>query len=283
MSYWSRNPAIVRKFNPNHDEKGQFASGSGLGGYSSQASLNGDTIVTANVDDAVKALSENRKVELTSVHEVSTLMDKLRDIAKQAIQDGAKAQTYNLCNVSVAGTNLFCAGNKGVNRINMPQLKGKPLPGTPADTRARDVRGEVDVGSGFRKNLEDAGFQVTDDIEKASYLKATQNELNGVKVAQIAKAYDEGKLAREPLFVSKDNYIVDGHHRWAAMVAADSESGSLGHITVPIERVDDDIIDILGRANKYAAEQGIPQSSADDKIKKFAMGPGLYDDCCRVL
>lgn len=278
MSYWSRNPALVRKFNPNHDEKGQFASGTGIGiagKYSKDSHLNGDTLVTSNVDDAVTALAGNEKVELTSIRQVSTLMDKLRDIAKQAIKDGTKAQTYNLCNVSVAGTNLFCAGNKGINRVNMPQLKGKPVAGSLADKMPRDVRGEVDVGPGFRENLENAGFQVSDDIEKASYLKATQNELNGVKVAGIAKAYDEGKLAREPLFVSKDNYIVDGHHRWAAMVAADSESGSLGHITVPVERVDDNIIDILGRANKYAADQGIPQSSADDKVKKDACGCGV--------
>lgn len=278
MSYWSRNPALVRKFNPNHDEKGQFASGTGIGiagKYSKDSHLNGDTLVTSNVDDAVTALAGNEKVELTSIRQVSTLMDKLRDIAKQAIKDGTKAQTYNLCNVSVAGTNLFCAGNKGINRVNMPQLKGKPVAGSLADKMPRDSRGEVDVGPGFRENLENAGFQVSDDIEKASYLKATQNELNGVKVAGIAKAYDEGKLAREPLFVSKDNYIVDGHHRWAAMVAADSESGSLGHITVPVERVDDNIIDILGRANKYAADQGIPQSSADDKVKKDACGCGV--------
>ena len=44
-------------------------------------------------------------------------------------------------------------------------------------------------------------------------LKPAQNEINGDAVADIIK---EGKVFTNPLVVSEDNYIVDGHHRWAA-------------------------------------------------------------------
>ena len=248
MSYWTR--WRIAKFNPNHDEKGRFTTGGGV-----------DRTDDAAV--ALKDLSENKRVQLGQFREVNTLMEDLRNAAKEAIKDGTKAKIYNLCNVSVAGTNLFCHGSKGINRLDMPQLKGKPIPGSPADHMPKDVRGEVDISDGFKQYLRNSGLTVTPEVEGAAYLKATQNELNGVKVAQIAQAIDQHKLDNAPLFVSRDNYIVDGHHRWAAMVGVDSESGKLGTYTVPVERVDDDIVDLLDRAKKYAASQGIPQTSLD--------------------
>ena len=44
-------------------------------------------------------------------------------------------------------------------------------------------------------------------------LKPSQNEINGEIVDKIIKTK---KKHNNPLVVSEDNYIVDGHHRWAA-------------------------------------------------------------------
>ena len=41
------------------------------------------------------------------------------------IAKGGKAPNFNLCNVSVTGSNLFCAESKGIPRIQMPQLDDK--------------------------------------------------------------------------------------------------------------------------------------------------------------
>jgi hypothetical protein len=271
--------STVLKFNPYHDKKdGRFTTGSGGGsgveGYSSNARLKGDTIITTNVEDAVRALSEGRKVQLDTPRKISTLLDRLRAIAAEAIAAGEKAKTYNLCQVSVPGTNLFCTESKGIPRVDMPQLKGIPLPGTAAAKLTPDVRGEVDLSAAFRQHLEDLGFEIEDSTEAASYLKASQNELNGAKVAGIAQAIRDNKLADERLFVSEDNYIVDGHHRWAAMVGVDAEDGHLGDKTMPIARVKVPIIELLALANTFASENGIPQSSVGDKVKK-----GECDGC----
>jgi hypothetical protein len=252
--------------------KGKGGAAGGLEGYSDRAKLVKGTIVTDNVEDAARALFENRKVQLDSARKVSVLLDKLNAMAKDAISKGEKAGLYNLCNVTVPGTSLFCAESKGIPRIEMPQLKFVPTPGTPAAKLTPDARGEVDVSAGFRQHLADLGFKITDETEKAAYMKASQNELNGAKVAGIAQAIRDKKLADERLFVSQDNYIVDGHHRWAAMVGVDSDDGHLGDLTLPVARVEIGIIELLALANTYAKAQGAPQMGADDKAKKVQKG-----------
>ena len=66
----------------------------------------------------------------------------------------------------------------------------------------------------------------------------------------------------EPLFVSRDNYIVDGHHRWAALVGLDAEDNRLGNDkTISVIRVEGmDIIELIFWANKFTEEMGIPRA-----------------------
>ena len=268
----------VYKYNPNHQpagspggKGGQFAPGKGKGkgsnlgeaqkqGYSSKAYFDADGVLhTNNVEDAVKALHEKKKVVLDQPKTVSTLLDKLAAIAQEAAAKGQKAGDYDLCNVSVKGTNLFCAETRGIPRVKMPQLKGVPVKGSKADKLPRDVRGEVDISGEFRKYLESKHTKVEDALERADFLKASQNELNGTKVAGIMKAYQEGKLADERIFVSHDNYVVDGHHRWAAVVGADLSDNQGGKLKVKVARINMPIIQLLAEAKKFANEWGLPQ------------------------
>jgi len=270
----------VLKFNPNHypagtsgGKGGQFApsknkAGGGAKeakprssfGYSSKTRIKNGVVYTSDVLDAVKALHEGKKVQLRSVKQVSTLLDKLAAIAQEAIAAGKKAKTYDLCQVTVKGSNLFCAQSKNIPRIEMPQLKGFPVKGSMADKLPRDERGEVDLSAAFREHLEKKlKVKIEDTTEKAAYMKASQNELNGVKVSGIAGAIRNNKLADERIFISKDNYVVDGHHRWAAMVGVDSDDGKLGDLTLPVARVDMDIIELLKEANDFAERNGLPR------------------------
>ena len=232
-------------------------------GYTSNAYIDNKGVIhTDNVNDAARALFEDRKVELNQPEQVSVLLKELAQYGREAELRGEKARNYNLCNVSVQGTNLFCADSMGVPRVQMPQLKGIPMEGSRAASFPPDKRGEVDVTDQFKAHLEGKGIKVEYLSLRADYLKATQNELNGVKTGQIAQAIRENKLDKQILFVSKDNYIVDGHHRWAATVAVDFDDNRSGDLKMDVGRIDMPIIDILNEAKDFAKDWGIPQVSA---------------------
>jgi hypothetical protein len=61
----------------------------------------------------------------------------------------------------------------------------------------------------------------------AQILKATQSELNGGKVGGMANAIAACKteILGRSIFESKDNYVLDGHHRWAAGVGVEYANG----------------------------------------------------------
>jgi hypothetical protein len=230
-----------------------------------------DPVKTNSVEDAAAALGEGKYVELDQPKRASTLLDKLATLTREAKEKGEKAKPINLCNVTVPGTNLFCVESKGIPRIKMPQFKAaNPLAGSVADGLERDERGEVDLQPAFRKHLEDQGVKVENAKEKASFLKASQNELNGAKVAGIAKALQEGVEMRGAIFVSSDNYIVDGHHRWAAIVGNDLADGVAGDLDMEIDRIDIPIIELLDLANKFAVENGLPAQGVDETTEPKA-------------
>ena len=191
---------------------------------------------TTSVVDAARALYDGQKVDLNQPREVATLVDHLGQVAKHMIAMGDAAPNFNLCNVSVDNTNIFCAVSEGIPRINMPQLPPNLHP--------------------FLSFLGEKGIGFQPAMEKAGYLRATQNELIGAKVAAIAKALqniDPRKL--DPLVVSKDNYIVDGHHRWAAEVAISAEQGNFDR-PLEIYRVNSDILTLLKLANDFTGGKG---------------------------
>lgn len=218
-------------------------------------------IHTTDVNEAAKLLGEGKHVELAQPRMVSTLLDKLKRLTDDAVAKGDKAPIYNLCGVSVKGSNLFCAQSKGVPRVEMPQLTGKAVPGSEADKMPRDKRDNVDVSTAFRTHLEkDLGVKVTDEHEGASYLKASQDELNGAKVALLFNARRGGYYDEIPIFVSKDNYIIDGHHRWASAVA-DGYGEDQTDIVMPVMRVDMGITQLLEEADKFTEAIGIEHRS----------------------
>jgi hypothetical protein len=222
-------------------------------------------IVTGDVNEAAKLLGEGKYVELTSKNEVSTLVRELKKIGDDAVSKGKKAPNYNLCNITVENTNLFCVESKGIPRIDMPQLGGVPTPGSKADKFPKNKAGEVDLSAEFAKFLTthdvtgDGVPEVVDDEHAlASHLKATQDELGGTQVADIVSAMEEHGIDpdRAWLWVSKDNYIIDGHHRWAAQVTYGL--GKKEDVEVPVHKVDMDIISILQVAEGWTQMMGIP-------------------------
>jgi hypothetical protein len=207
-------------------------------------------------------------VEPIERQQISTIIDKLADLGKQAKERGEKAPNFNLCQVSVPGTNLYCDGNKGIPREDMPQFKGTPEPGSPADKLPKDENGEADTEEFFKKMLEKDGIKVSEPTSvPPDRLKATQSELVGVKVAGMSKVLADpnhpayGKITA-PIYVSNDGYVLDGHHRWAAVVAHNASNPD-NQIPMNVRVIDEPIEPLVKRSNKFAEEIGIRAKKAD--------------------
>jgi hypothetical protein len=209
-------------------------------GYSKDAYVDAKGVIhTNNVHDAARALAEDRKVELKQPKQVSTLIKELGKQAQEFKKQGKTAPVYNLCNVSVAGTNLFCAQTKGIPRIKMPQMDDE-------QTKA------------FRQYLKDKGYKIEKGKEFAANLRATQNEVNGAKVAAIMeKLQEKPEHQSKRLIISRDDYILDGHHHWAGKLGLDAADGDLTNDTkLKIARVDIPIIKLLQEAEKFTGGKG---------------------------
>ena len=274
----------VLKFNPYHDEKGRFAEKEGAsstsGGpeWKQPLDKNGRPIPikVKTVEEAVPLVLKGKVVELETVKEASTLVDKLAKVVEEMRKAGDKATDFDLCNVSVKGTNLFCAQRlqtkeypEGIPRLEMPQLGGKPVPGSAADKLPRNPWDpeEVNASGHFIKHLVENGIKTTTAHMNASELRASQRELIGSKIAKMISdtSFNPGK---NPIFISRDNYVIDGHHRWAAVIGRDTADGTLGTLEgrINVIRVDAPITEVLHRANVWAKKFGIQQVAGVKKI-----------------
>lgn len=245
------------KYNPYHDpHSGRFA---GRGGAS------GGVTVATTIDAAISLLGQGKGVMFDRPEKAVTLLHELANIALDAKAKGEKAPVYDLCKVSVKGTNLFCAENVGIPRKNMPQLKGVPTPGSPADNLPKDQQGEVNLGPAFKEFLRAQGHTIEEVTVPASQLRASQTELNGTKVAGMMVSLEHGLMPAESIFASTEQYVIDGHHRWAANVGYGLEQKN--DIPMPISRLDMPILDALKMANNFAESMGIPQAAMGQGAK----------------
>ena len=222
-----------------------------------------DLMPNANFDR--KPLSAVTPIER---QQISTIIDKLAELGKQAKEKGEKAPNFNLCQVTVPGTNLYCDGNKGIPREDMPQFKGTPEPGSIADKLPKDENGEADTEEFFKQMLNKQGIKVSEPAAvPADRLKATQSELVGPKVAGMSKVLADpnhpayGKITA-PIYVSNDGYVLDGHHRWAAVVAHNASNPD-NQIPMNVRVIDEPIEPLVKRSNKFAEEIGIRAKKAD--------------------
>ena len=73
--------------------------------------------------------------------------------------------------------------------------------------------------------------KVTKGMSYAIKLKQSQKELIKSKVKGVAAKYSK-PTDMKPLIISKDNYIIDGHHRWAAAIYKFGKD-----VQIPIHRI----------------------------------------------
>jgi hypothetical protein len=192
----------------------------------------------------------------------------IQKVAKQVADAKAKgepAPNINLCDVTVPGTNLYCDDNLGIPRDEMPQFKGTAQPGSRAAGMDVDASGEVDTEPVFKEMLAQKGIKTLQTQIPADKLKATQKDLVGAKVVGMMGALEKDPnhpKITAPIYVSRDGHVIDGHHRWAAVVAHNAANPDK-QIQMKTTVLDMDIKDAIPMANKFAEDMGIAAKKAD--------------------
>ena len=204
-------------------------------------------------------------VDSKDLEKFNTDITKVQKMVDDAISKGEKAPNINLCQITVPGTNLYCDDNLGIPRSEMPQFKGTAQPGTKAANMPVDKSGEVDTEPVFREMLKQKNIKVTQTEVPADKLKATQSELVGAKVVGMMGALEKDPQHEKitaPIYVSRDGYVIDGHHRWAAVAAYNAKHPEK-QIPMKVQVLDQDIKDAIPMANKFAEDMGIAAKKAD--------------------
>jgi predicted kinase len=120
-------------------------------------------------------------------------------------------------NEAAVGVSELPAG-LGVPRAQMPQIQSGLVPE-------------------FLAHLSENGVRVKRGQRKVGSLKPTQDGVTSVKAEALARTAPKDKL-RLPVIVSSDGYILDGHHRWAALVSiGENERIQTYEVAVPMRKL----------------------------------------------
>jgi hypothetical protein len=87
------------------------------------------------------------------------------------------------------------------------------------------------------------------------HLKATQKELNPSKVRFFQGLARKKDTKMKPILISRDNFILDGHHRWAGYLLEDPTLKLSGI------QVDMSVEELLAVANRFTDAYGIARKS----------------------
>lgn len=215
-----------------------------------------EKVQAKDAEQGKAALKDGKVAVFDDGKVVNTMVSDLNKEFKAAKAANQKLPDVNLCKVSVPGTNLFCGDSLDIPRAAMPQLSGMPRKGSKADSLPKTPQGEVDGAKAFREYLTGQGIKTSNQTVRAASLKASQAQLSGEKVAGMMENKDFDPAA-EPIYVSRDGYVIDGHHRWAAQVGRDLGDGDVGDLPMNVIVVDMDIKDVLVEANTWADDFGI--------------------------
>ena len=151
--------------------------------------------------DSVKQINKSKNIELAETLDKNpvfkTWVAKTKRLSKTPVKQN-KAE--DLCQQGDG----FCEGHLGFPRIVMPQTGD-------ASIFARKLRSQF-------------GIPFSRQVVNAQSLRPSQQEINKMKVAGILQAIRNKQMKDDSILVSRDNYIIDGHHRWAAYKAYDPNS-----------------------------------------------------------
>jgi hypothetical protein len=113
-------------------------------------------------------------------------------------------------------------GNLGFKRKEMPQVEGKNIPK-------------------FLDFLKSEGIKYTEKLTDSKKLRPTQSQFNQDKIQSMIDSIDSKK--QNPIMVSKDGYVLDGHHRWLAHYNLDRK--------MPVVEIDLKINDAIDKMHDF--------------------------------
>jgi hypothetical protein len=210
-----------------------------LPGRPDGAGTPGDPIdVQGDMPKAVQLMAAGKHVRLNGTAELPALENEVNKQADAVLKSTGAEPAWDLGFVSVRGTRLFNEQTLGIPRIDMPQLSGPAQPGSEAAILAHGANKFIELDPEFRRQLKADGVDVKNERAKTADLRATQTQLTAASVAGIARAAQQGnpkvnKMLQEPIWVSQDNYVIDGHHRWAAHALMGDAEMNIQRIGLP--------------------------------------------------
>lgn len=137
-----------------------------------------------------------------------------------------------------------------INRKDMPQIAQDDL-------------------EDFLKYLKKKGVLSKQKEEDPSSLKASQNQFHKAKIQTIVDAIESGDFEDTPIIVSKDRYVIDGHHRWLAYRHLEKN--------IPTIKIDSNAEDLLDMMAEY------PKSFTKKLYESYDLSLLENGDICPVL
>lgn len=184
-----------------------------------------DGAVRKNEPSAKSVAPKEEPKSAEKSNEEATILDKYKlkitgpghEKLAKAVEQGI-GKSADLCKINPP----ICRGNLGRSRDTMPQFP---------DDKVRDS---------FLEKLQKKGVRVSEGKMKVGQLRASQEEIQAKKTIGMAGAYLDGKFSqiKNAIVISKDGYIVDGHHRWAALLTVSpGEEMNVIRVGVPIKEL----------------------------------------------
>ena len=153
----------------------------------------------------------------------------------------------DLTNMKIAGKSSYTNNNLGAERGRMPQLA------TPEDQ------------ADFEAALDKLGIKHTEATFTPDQLTPVQAEMDMGNVGKIMESWlspelrAKYKMDEQVLYVTRDGYVIDGHHRWASALLAQKASGK--PINLKCVVVDLDHEDALRICNEYNDHIGVTRQT----------------------
>ena len=158
----------------------------------------------------------------------------------------------DLTNLEIVGTKLFTRDNLGIMRDKMPQV-----PSAQKDE--------------FLNEMAKRGIGVSRENISPQELHPIQAEISASKSGKIMRdveknGHEKGDKGR--IVVSSDNYVIDGHHRWAASAFLSFKDKKE---SIPVLRVDMthmELIDVVLAWNKASGIKSIALGESNKPLEK---------------
>jgi hypothetical protein len=182
---------------------------------------------SGSLEERAEKLADGKRIQVTKKE------------AKKIMKIMAKREDNpDLTNMHIENTQLYDEDNLGIPRNKMPQV--------PSDTKLV-----------FISEMEKRGARVQRGVADPSKLHPIQEEMSASKVGLIMKSLRKKGMKTGDggrIIISKDNFVIDGHHRWAAAAMLSFEDSS---IKLPVIRVDMNHKDLIAATLAWNDATGI--------------------------